>query len=113
LNNLQVMVSQFNIERNVRVHRDLRVLDLSSEIGEVCKLAFSEGIGKEIDSAKWQEELGDTLYSLLSLMNDLNISAEEALHTVLRKYDKRISSQNSMSGAPTLYVKPAAMSSGS
>lgn len=92
---LQLMVTEFNQKRLLKVDRSLRVLDLSSEIGEVCKLAFSEGVGKKIEINKWEEELGDVLYSLLSLMSELDIEAEKALSKVLEKYQGRIANRNS------------------
>ena len=87
---IQLMVSEFNQARNLWIERNLRVLDLSSEIGEVCKLAFSEGVGKKVEINKWEEEVGDVLYSLLSLMSELDIEAEKALSKVLDKYQGRI-----------------------
>ena len=96
MNSLQSKVAQFNRERNLIVDSNLRILDLSSEIGEVCKLGFSEGLGEKVELEKWQEELGDALYSLLSLMNDLDIDAEKSLDVVLKKYIGRIDSRNSM-----------------
>ncbi|NQW43901.1 MAG: nucleotide pyrophosphohydrolase [Deltaproteobacteria bacterium] len=92
---LQLMVTEFNQKRLLKVDRSLRVLDLSSEIGEVCKLAFSEGVGKKIEINNWEEELGDVLYSLLSLMSELDIEAEKALSKVLEKYQGRIANRNS------------------
>ncbi len=59
---LQLMVTEFNQKRLLKVDRSLRVLDLSSEIGEVCKLAFSEGVGKKIEINKWEEELGEVTF---------------------------------------------------
>jgi len=93
---LQLMVTDFNQKRILSVDRSLRALDLSSEIGEVCKLAFSEGVGKKIEINKYEEELGDVLYSLLSLMSELDIEAEKALSKVLEKYQGRIANRNSM-----------------
>ncbi len=96
MNSLQSKVARFNRERNLKVESSLRILDLSSEIGEVCKLGFSEGVGKKIEPEKWQEELGDVLYSLLTLMSDLDIDAENSLDVVLKKYSSRFASRNSM-----------------
>lgn len=96
MNSLQSKVAQFNRERNLKVESGLRILDLSSEIGEVCKLGFSEGVGKTVTPDKWQEELGDVLYSLLSLMSDFDIDAEESLDFVLNKYSSRFAARNSM-----------------
>ena len=96
MNNLQSKVSQFNQERNLNISYSLRILDLSSEIGEICKLGFSAGIGNKIEHEIWQEELGDALYSLLSLMNSLDIDADKSLDIVLRKYNSRLVLRNSM-----------------
>lgn len=96
MNSLQSKVAQFNHRQKLELSRVLRILDLSSEVGEVCKLGFSQELGKTVELQKWQEELGDTLYSLLSLMSDLEIDAEEALEIVLAKYNARMSTRNSM-----------------
>ena len=96
MNNLQSKVSQFNQERNLNIAYTLRILDLSSEIGEICKLGFSTGLGKKIEHEIWQEELGDALYSLLSLMNSLDVDAEKTLDAVLRKYEERMVLRNSI-----------------
>ncbi|MGZ3772598.1 MAG: MazG nucleotide pyrophosphohydrolase domain-containing protein [Pseudobdellovibrionaceae bacterium] len=90
MNKLQLQVSQFNLENQLTADALLRALDLSSEVGEVCKLAFSTGVGKKVTTEQWQEELGDALYSILSLMNVLGIEADQALLLVLKKYEKRI-----------------------
>lgn len=90
MNTLQSQVMEFNRANTFTIDTKLRALDLSSEVGEVCKLAFSEGTGLQIPKEKWKEELGDTLYSLLSLLTDLGIDADQALSLVLAKYESRI-----------------------
>ena len=84
-NLLQVSVSEFNRTHRLKVERHARVLDLASEIGEVCKLAFLEKVNEPVDFCLWQEELADMLYSILSLMNDMEIDADLALAATLRK----------------------------
>lgn len=96
MNSLQSKVALFNRELNMKLDSNLRILDLSSEIGEVCKLGFSDGVGKTVTADKWQEELGDVLYSLLSLMRDFDIDADESLDFVLNKYSSRLAFRNSM-----------------
>lgn len=95
MNSLQSKVKDFNHINKISLDSKLRTLDLSSEVGEVCKLAFSEGTGRNVPSEKWQEEVGDTLYSLLSLMNELGIDAEQTLALILAKYESRISRHGS------------------
>lgn len=43
-NSLQVLVAEFNQLHKNQVERHSRVLDLAFEVGEVCKLAFSENL---------------------------------------------------------------------
>lgn len=59
MTSLQLMVTEFNQKRLLSVDRSLRALDLSSEIGEVCKLAFSEGVGQKIEINKWEQLSGE------------------------------------------------------
>lgn len=96
MTSLQLKVTEFNQKRILTVDTNLRVLDLSSEVGEVCKLAFSAGVGNKFEIGEWEDELGDVLYSLLSLMSNLDIDAEKALSKVLEKYQGRIADRNSM-----------------
>lgn len=87
---LQVLVAEFNQLHRNQVERHSRVLDLASEVGEVCKLAFSENVGGPVEANKWEDELADVLYALLSLMNDMKIDADRAMRTVLEKYENRL-----------------------
>jgi NTP pyrophosphatase (non-canonical NTP hydrolase) len=96
MNELQSIVDEFNKEGNFKVDKYLRIIDLSSELGEVCKLCFMEGTGRSVELSKWQDELGDVLYSLLSLMTELNIDSEKALLTVLEKYKIRYLKKHSI-----------------
>jgi NTP pyrophosphatase (non-canonical NTP hydrolase) len=90
-NSLQVLVAEFNQLHKNQVERHSRVLDLASEVGEVCKLAFSENVNGPVETSKWEDELADVLYALISLMNDMKIDADRAMRTVLEKYESRLS----------------------
>ena len=73
-----------------------RALDLASEVGELSKeiLKLSD-YGKKSIEVKGQDfkalenELGDVLFSLMTIANYFDISLEEALEMVLKKYEKR------------------------
>ncbi len=93
---LQVLVREFNRSHKNKIERHVRVLDLASEVGEVCKLAFSEKVNVSVDIMSWEEELADTLYALLSLMNDMEIDANLALKNVLKKYETRLAKTGQM-----------------
>jgi NTP pyrophosphatase (non-canonical NTP hydrolase) len=70
-----------------------RVLDTMSELGEVAKeiLKMSNYGDRPIkynDNLKM--ELGDLLYSIITIANVFDIDLDEALNEVLRKYEKRM-----------------------
>src|SRR5688572_28466245 len=92
---LQRLVKEFNEEFGLNIELTPRLLDLSSELGEVCKLGFGEELGKGISPEKSKEELGDVLYSLLCIYNLKGIRVEESLSGVIEKYKARISAAGS------------------
>jgi hypothetical protein len=55
MSSLQSTVADFNRLQNLKVNSSLGLLDLSSEVGEICKLGFSEGLGKKVALEKWEE----------------------------------------------------------
>ena len=70
-----------------------RVLDIVSEIGELSKeilKASNYGKSSYVSNEKIKLELGDVLFSLITLANSLDVNLEAALETVLKKYEKRI-----------------------
>lgn len=71
----------------------VRMLDIVSEVGEVSKeiLKMSDyGAKKPEFREEIRGELGDLLFSLMTLANSLDIDLEEALEIVLKKYEKRL-----------------------
>lgn len=93
---LQQVVSDFNSKHEIKIEPDARVLDLNSEVGEISKLSFKTKVGEPVRSLDWQEEIGDALYSILSLSSTLNINAETALKEALLKYAGRIKRNGNM-----------------
>ena len=70
-----------------------RVLDTVSEIGEVAKeiLKMTNYGGKPLEYRdNIKSELGDVLYSLITVANGLDIDLEDALEEVLEKYKTRL-----------------------
>ena len=99
---MQNKVLEFN--RNMPCHSkpmpvSARILDIQSELGELGKEVLkasrygTEGFAKTED---FEMELGDALYSILSLANETGIDAEVALDKVLEKYRKRIENKGNM-----------------
>ena len=88
-NTLQRKVRDFNLNRSISISRSCRILDLVSEVGEIAKIEFLEEVNKHQDLIKWQDELGDVLYSILCLIDQLNLDAEQILTSSLEKYECR------------------------
>ena len=99
---MQKKVDEFNSTRNCHLEPMpiyARLLDIISEMGELGKeyLKHSEyGTDEFVMDDEFKLELGDTLYSLLSLASEVNLDAEECLDMVLEKYRKRITNTKSM-----------------
>ena len=83
-------VSEHGIEAPIHV----RLLDLSSEVGELSKEYLKiTGYGRgpfEEPADSWQDEIGDVLFSLVCLANSTGVNLEVALQRSLEKYDERL-----------------------
>ncbi|WP_224337372.1 MazG nucleotide pyrophosphohydrolase domain-containing protein [Haloprofundus halobius] len=78
-----------------------QLLDLTSEVGELAADATKSsqwGASPESLDVK-TDELGDALFSLLTLAESLDIDAGEALRESLRKYECRIAESGDASSA--------------
>ena len=92
MRHLQDKVKNFCEQHNLSTSSEARFLDLVSERGELSKeiLIQSDYGKKTIDhSARLEEEVGDTIFSLIALSNSLDIDMEAALVKVLKKYELR------------------------
>ena len=90
---LQEKIKKFCKEYDLESPAEHRVLDTMSELGEVAKeiLKMSNYGRKPI---KYREELkyelGDLLYSIITIANYFDVDLEEALNMVLEKYKRRL-----------------------
>jgi NTP pyrophosphatase (non-canonical NTP hydrolase) len=90
---LQEKIKKFCKEHNLESPAEHRVLDTMSELGEVAKeiLKMSDYGRKPIKyGEELKSELGDLLYSVITIANSFDIDLEEALNMVLEKYKKRL-----------------------
>lgn len=94
---IQEKIKKFCQDNGLLSPPEHRVLDLMSEIGEVAKeiLKMSDYGRKPLkvdDEAKEKisSELGDALYSLITVANNFDVDLEEVLDMVLEKYKKRL-----------------------
>ncbi len=99
---MQNKVKNFNDNKNC--HRKpmpvyARLLDIESEIGELAKeyLKSSKYGTQDFEMTDdFKEEFGDVVYAILSLSNEMNISAEECLDISLNKMKKRMEKNNNL-----------------
>jgi NTP pyrophosphatase (non-canonical NTP hydrolase) len=90
---LQEKIKKFCKEHNLESPVEHRVLDTISELGEVAKeiLKMSDYGRKPLEYRdELESELGDLLYSIITIANSFDIDLEEALNIALEKYKKRL-----------------------
>ena len=93
MNKVQRKVQLFCKKNNLSNSIEHRVLDIISEIGELSKeilKASNYGKSSYVSNEKIKLELGDVLFSLITLANSLDVNLDAALEAVFKKYEKRI-----------------------
>jgi len=98
MKDLQKKVMDLVERYNLKHSSEVSALDLVSEIGEVAKEILKSGnYGKNPPqkTAAMKGELGDALYSLITLANAFDVDLDEALNFVLKKYEERIKKTDS------------------
>lgn len=88
----QQKVADFLDDNEMRAAPAYRLLDLAAEVGEVAAdAAKSSEYGESPESLSVPaDELGDALFALLALAEELDVDADAALETSLAKYEDRI-----------------------
>ena len=88
----QIEAVKFAEENNLTSPVEYRALDFISEVGEIVKDITKSGeYGEKPGNIEVKEdEIGDAIFSLFLLANDLNIDAENAYETAMEKYRSRI-----------------------
>lgn len=93
MNKLQEKVKDFCQKNNLNSPIELRILDVTSELGEVAKeiLKMSSYGKRTIKYSKaFKDEIGDLFYSLITVANFFDINLEDTLFLALSKYEKRL-----------------------
>ena len=90
---IQQKIKDFCKKHNLESSPEHRILDTMSELGEVAKEVLKmTDYGRK--KAEYREEikpeLGDLLFSLITIANSFDVDLEEALNMVLEKYEKRL-----------------------
>ena len=92
MKDIQKVIRDFNTKYNLGGSIETRLIDLSSEVGELGK-EILEGTNygeKEFSRTdNLESEFGDVLFSLVSAANCAGVDLGVALEKVLKKYEDR------------------------
>ena len=97
--NMQQLVKDFVSKYKLNTSCEIRYLDLISEIGELGKeIIKCQDYGKKefVMTPQVTEELGDCLFSLFALCEELGVDGEKALMIALEKYRLRFDKKGSV-----------------
>lgn len=97
---MQSAVKHFVDEYDLSCGVSARCIDLMSELGELGKeiLKSTAYGGRPFEpNEAIREEAGDCLFSLLALLCEMGVDAQEALAAALAKYERRFASSASIS----------------
>jgi NTP pyrophosphatase (non-canonical NTP hydrolase) len=83
---------EFAEENDLDAPTEFRALDFISEAGEIVKdITKSSDYGENKDDIEVkQDEIGDLLFAIFLLAEDLDIDAEEAFEEAMGKYRERV-----------------------
>lgn len=90
---VQLKVNEFCHSHNLDSPIEHRFLDLFSEMGELSKeiLKMTNYGTKPLEfKPEFMEELGDVMYSLITIANYFEINIENCVEQTLIKYEKRM-----------------------
>ncbi len=85
---------------NLKCGYQIRYTDLVSEVGELGKELIKGsdyGSKKYSNTSNLELEIGDCLFSLFALCEELGIKGEDALDQVINKYSKRFEEKGKIS----------------
>jgi len=91
---MQKTVEDFINKHKLQSDEATRYIDLVSEVGELGKeILLSTNYGKKdfTNNPAITDEIGDCIFSLLALCNELGIDAHKALSASILKYEARFS----------------------
>ena len=94
-NRLQEKIRLFNTELHLSMPTASRLSDISSEVGELHKAwlkntAYGTIRNTPDNRKEIADELGDVLYSVISLAVELELDIDECTEKVLEKYSRRL-----------------------
>jgi NTP pyrophosphatase (non-canonical NTP hydrolase) len=99
----QERVAQFVATHDLETPPAYRLLDLVSELGEVSKetLTSTEYGQQPEDVDVSADEIGDVLFALLAVAEQLDVDAGAAVDDALAKYERRLDDDGSPGSGET------------
>ena len=93
---IQKEINELTIKYGLGGSVETKFIDLTSEVGELGKeilegTNYGETEFKKTDNL--ESEIGDVLFSLVSVANCVEVDLDSALKGVLEKYEKRFSTK--------------------
>ena len=95
----QSLVRKFTENKKINSPVEVRIIDLTSELGELSKevLKGTKYGNKEFEKTEeWDSEIGDVLFSLICIANQTETNLENCLKYVLDKYEKRFTNKGDL-----------------
>lgn len=92
----QEQVAEFVSQHTLQIPPKDRLLDLTSEVGELAKEFLKNtdyGNRDFYPTRTWMDELGDVFFALICLANSTDVNLAEALDSALDKYQTRLEDQ--------------------
>lgn len=92
----QTRVAEFVHTHQLEANVETRLLDLSSEVGELAKEALKANhYGRSVfaPNAAWVGELADVFFAVVCLANSTQVNLDEALNGALEKYHTRLAAR--------------------
>lgn len=89
------LIKKYDLDTSV----EIRFIDLVSEVGELGKeILKGNNYGKNefTKTDNLESEIGDVLFSLICIANELNIDLKVALDEVIEKYNSRFSEKGNI-----------------
>lgn len=99
MNEMQEKVNEVMKKYHLESSTEVCMIDLVSEVGELGKEVLKgDDYGRKgfLITDNTESELGDVLFSLICLANNMHISLETALENVLLKYEKRFNDKGNI-----------------
>lgn len=96
---VQGLIKKFTEDKKIKSSVGVRIIDLTSEVGELSKevLKSTNYGNKEFEKTEeWDSEIGDVLFSLICIANQTETNLEDCIKYVLDKYEKRFKNKGDL-----------------